>query len=88
MAQPETEDSSSYSEKLPKLEPEPIFGPYDESLMNLESFLEDSDDDQCGFLDENIPVPLPLRSTPDGLVKYENDLISGDIPLMVTVSYD
>lgn len=43
-----------------------------------------NDDDDCVMLSECV-VPLPLPSTTDGLVKYENDLVSMNKAFITTV---
>lgn len=44
-----------------------------------------SDDDDCVMIGENIP--LPLRSTAEGLIKQQDDPISNDIPYITSVCY-
>lgn len=44
---------------------------------------DDGSSDGCGFLSDF--VPFPLSSTCEGLIKYKNDSISGDISFIITV---
>lgn len=45
---------------------------------------DNSDDEDCVMLNKS--VPRPLQATRESLIKYENDLISGNIPFILTVS--
>lgn len=75
-----------------KLENEPVFSLYQENSKSIEEVLnnslgsshdEDLDEDDCVMLGTN--VPRPLISTSEGLVKHQDDAISGDMPYITTV---
>lgn len=53
------------------------------NVSNTEPDLEEDDD--CVMISEPC-VPIPLRSTQEGLTKREADLISNEIPYITTVN--
>lgn len=58
----------------------------DENRMGLRMSDDLGDDEDCVIIGEIGGIVLPLRSTIDGLIKHENDLISGNKPFMETVN--
>lgn len=60
--------------------------PLDENRGADENSDSSSDSDACIITGVIGSVLLPLRSTTDELIKRENDLVSGDISYMETVS--
>lgn len=56
-----------------------------DSSVRETSHMNSNDGDDCILLGEN--VPLPLQSTRDGLVKRENDVLSGNKPFILTVRF-
>lgn len=78
-----------------KSEQNPVFCSYDARARELNQLFDEvvslnnddaSDDDECVMMDEGEPFPLPLSSTPEGLIKREGDTISGNKAFIVTVS--
>lgn len=53
------------------------------TTMRVDASVDDSEDD-CVLIGTSVPNPLP--STREGLVKREQDVLSGDTPFINTVS--
>lgn len=49
-----------------------------------DSYDQDPDQDDCMILGAS-KIPMPLCSTSDGLIKYENDVVSGNEPFVTMV---
>lgn len=82
-----------------KLEDEPIFSLFHANAGSLKEVLNNTRksapnmnmninvrrDDDCIIIGANVPLPLP--STSEGLIKYQNDPISDSIPYIRTVIF-
>lgn len=76
-----------------KTEPIPLHEPIQANNVELNEILDEEDmiteqldDDITVIIDSKIGFGKPLNSNADGLIKRQNDIISGDIPFIQTVS--
>lgn len=74
-----------------KQEPMPIHRPYRAHARALSNIIDmpRNDLDDVTFIEDSpgaIQMPLPIACTSTGLVKYENEVVSGDKPFAKTVS--
>lgn len=77
-----------------KTEAIPLHEPVQANNVELNELLdeedmvtEELDDDLTIIIDSKIGFAKPLNSNVDGLIKRQNDIVSGDVPFIETVSY-
>lgn len=57
-------------------------------IIAVSDQVSDSDSDDDCLIVGSSNMPIPLRSTMEGLIKQDNDSISGNKPFIVTVSVE